>query len=419
MKHMYGLLGKKLGHSFSKTIHEEFTNKPYELIEVENLNQFFKNINFNGINVTIPYKQAVIRYLDELSTEAKEINAVNTIVYRSGNLIGYNTDYFGLSKALSNNKISVTGKSVLIMGNGSTASTISYYCKTNLAKTITILARNPKENEYYFNDVDNYKNSNIIFNATPVGMFPNNNHKLLVDLTIFPNLTSVIDMVYNPLRSTLLIEAERLGKQTLNGLSMLIYQAVKSMELFHNLKIEDKKINTYYRELLFKKKNLVFIGMPMSGKSLFGRLNSNNYKKLYIDIDNEIIKYENNSISNIFQIQGEKYFRKIESDIILKYSKLNNQAISCGGGVILNKENMVNLKQNGIIIFIDVPLSLLSQCNPKERPLLKNRSNLENLFNKRYDKYVEYADIVINKTNFDQKEIMQQIEVKLNEYIGT
>lgn len=416
---MYGLLGRKLGHSFSKTIHEELTNEPYKLIEVEKLDQFFKNTQFKGLNVTIPYKQDVIQYLDELSPEAKEINAVNTIIFRSGKLKGYNTDYYGLSKALSYNDINVTNKTILIMGNGSTSRTIMYYCKQNLAQNITVLARNPKENEYNFSDVDNFKNVDIIFNSTPVGMFPNNNQELLVDLSTFPNLTSVIDVVYNPLRSNLLIEAERLGKQTVNGLSMLIFQAIKSIELFHNIAIDDGEANTYYKKLLFDKKNLVFIGMPMSGKSLYSRLCSTRYNKDLVDIDNKIVEYSNDSISNIFNNHGEKYFRTLESNIIIKYSKLNKQAISCGGGVILSKENMVNLKQNGIIIFIDAPLSLLYQCNPKDRPLLQDRNNLDKLYEARYDKYIEYADVVIDKQNFDKNNLMKQIEVKLNEYIST
>jgi len=416
---MFGLLGKKLGHSFSKTIHEEFTHTKYELIEVEKLDQFFNNAQFTGLNVTIPYKEAVIKYIDELSTEAKEIGAVNTIIFISGKSIGYNTDYFGLAKALSYHNISVTNKKIIIMGNGSTSKTISYYCSKNLAEKVIILARNPKENEYNFSDVDNFKTADIIFNATPVGMFPNHNQDQLLNLEMFPNLTSVVDVVYNPLRSNLLIEAERLGKNVVNGLSMLIYQAVKSIELFHNINIDDNTIDKYYHKLLFQKKNLVFIGMPMSGKSFFSRLCSTKYNKILVDIDNEIIKQTGNSISEIFHNQGEKYFREVESKIISSYSKLNNQAISCGGGVILNKENMVNLKQNGIIIFIDASLSFLSTLNPKNRPLLKNPENLSNLFKSRYDKYLEYADIVISKTNYNENEIMKQIEVKLNEYIGT
>ena len=416
---MYGLLGKKLGHSFSKAIHEELTNTPYQLVEVENLDQFFSNPQFDGLNVTIPYKQDVITYLDELSPEAKETNAVNTIIFRSGKLKGYNTDYFGLAKALSYNNISITNKSVLIMGNGSTSRTISYYCTKNFAQKIVVLARNPKENEYNFSDVENYKHFDIIFNATPVGMFPNNNQPQLLNLALFPNLTSVIDVVYNPLRSNLLIEAERLGIKTVNGLFMLIHQASVSIKLFHNITINQNRLSKFYKKLLLEKLNLTFIGMPMSGKSFFNRLCSEKYNKSLVDIDNEITKYTNDSVSNIFLKNGEKYFREIESNIIEFHSKLNNQAISCGGGVILSKENMVNLKQNGIIIFIDAPLSLLNKINPKDRPLLRDKSNLEKLYKERYDKYINYADIIINKSNFDENSIMKQIEVKLYEYIGT
>ncbi len=236
---------------------------------------------------------------------------------------------------------------------------------------------------------------------------------------MFPNLTSVIDVVYNPLRSNLLIEAERLGIKTVNGLFMLIHQASVSIKLFHNITNNQNRLSKFYKKLLLEKLNLTFIGMPMSGKSFFNKLCSEKYNKSLVDIDNEITKYTNDSVSNIFLKNGEKYFREIESNIIEFHSKLNNQAISCGGGVILSKENMVNLKQNGIIIFIDAPLSLLNKINPKDRPLLRDKSNLEKLYKERYDKYINYADIIINKSNFDENSIMKQIEVKLYEYIGT
>ncbi len=419
MINMYGLLGKKLSHSFSKIIHEDITRQPYELNEVDNLDQFFNNEQFKGLNVTIPYKSDVIKYLDKLSTEARETNAVNTIYFLGGKLIGANTDYFGLDKALSYNNISVRDMNVLILGNGSTSRTIQYYCRQNLAKNITILARNPKENEYHFSNVDNHKNTNIIFNATPVGMFPNNNDDKLVSLDTFSNLNSVVDVVYNPLRSNLLIEAENLGIKAVNGLFMLIAQAVKSIELFHNIEIKNKTIVDLYKNLTQKMKNLVFIGMPMSGKSFFTRLCSEKYNKELIDVDSEIEDYINDSIENIFKHQGEKYFRKVESQIIENVSKLNNKAISCGGGVILSEYNMNNLKQNGIILFIDVPLELLRKCNPKGRPLLQDRKNIDKLYNERYDLYKRYADIVISKTSFNEKKTMSEIEVKINEYINT
>ncbi len=417
---MFGLLGKKLGHSFSKPIHEYFSNKEYSLYEVDDLSTFFgEHKNLKGLNVTIPYKHEVIEYLDELSTEAKNIGAVNTIINRSGKLIGYNTDYYGLDKALSYHNISLNNQEVIVLGNGSTSRTIQYLCKQKNAKICRIFARNPRENEYHINDVENYKSSQIIFNATPVGMFPNNNDDIIVDLLKLPNLNSVIDVVYNPLRSKLLMEAKKHEIKGVNGLFMLISQALKSIELFHNITIKDHDIDKYYKKLLLRSTNIVLIGMPMSGKTYYTKLLSILYKKELIDIDEEIELSEGCSITNIFETQGEKYFRIIENEIIKKYSKLNNKAISCGGGVILNTNNMDLLKQNGIIIYLDAPLALLENCNPKGRPLLNDKNNLRKLFNARYPLYLQYADIIVKKDSYDEERILQEIEVKINEYFGT
>lgn len=416
---MYGLLGKKLGHSFSKTIHEHFIQTPYQLIETVNLNQFFQSTKFSGLNVTIPYKKDVIPFIDYLSTEVKEIGVVNTIIKKDNKTYGYNTDYYGLSKTLEYNKISVDGKNVIILGNGSTTETIKYYCKINNAKNVVILARNPRAGEHELSQLSEFKDTSIVFNATPVGMFPNNNHPLLVDLTSLPHLTSVIDMIYNPLKSNLLIDAEERGLKAVNGLLMLIYQAIKSIELFHNITITDEEVIQYYTDLRWNKTNLVFIGMPMSGKSFYANHVSKLYNKELVEIDEEIMIYAKDTIDNIFKTKGETYFRNTESHIISKYSKRNNQAISCGGGVILNKENMVNLKQNGIIIFIDMSLELLKTCNPKRRPLLQDKKNLEKLYNDRIELYRTFQDITIEKTSFDKNTILNQLEVKLNEYIST
>jgi len=416
---MYGLLGKKLGHSYSKEIHETITNTKYTLYEVDKLDLFFNNVKFRGINVTIPYKTQVIPYLDELSTIAKETNTVNTIFFKSGKLIGYNTDYYGIEKTLQLNDISVSDKEVIILGNGSTSNTIRVYCERNLAKKITILARNPKENEYHFSDVDNFKTSEIIFNTTPVGMFPNNNGTLPLDLQKFPNLSSVVDVVYNPSRSNLLIDAEKYNIKAINGLFMLICQAVKSIELFHSISISDIELINLYRKIKLQTSNIVFIGMPMSGKTYFSKYIANYYNKNFIDLDTEIEKTAQMPIKDIFREYDEKHFRNLESNEVKKIYKTHNKAISCGGGIILDALNMKMLKQNGIILFIDAPLSLLRKCNPKNRPLLKNKDNLDKLFNTRYNLYKKYADIVIKKERFNEETTFNEIEVKLNEYLSS
>jgi shikimate dehydrogenase len=416
---MYGLLGKTLKHSFSKDIHEALSDVNYTLYETDDLEEFFQNTPFKGLNVTIPYKHDVISFLDELSEEAEALQAVNTIIRRSGKLYGYNTDYYGLENTLKRSGITVQNKDVLILGNGSTSRTIQYYCKQNLAKKITVLARNPNQNEYHFTSVENFKSTSIVFNATPVGMFPDNDGVLPIDLISLPNVVSVVDVIYNPLRSNLLIAAEKRGIQTVNGLFMLISQAVKALELFHNIDISSDIIESYYKSLLLKQSNLVLIGMPMSGKSYFAKRLAKHYHKKVLELDQAIEEYAGMPIPNIFALQGEDGFRNIESKLVFEYSKQHNKAISTGGGVVLNPENIRHLKQNGILIFLDMPLEMLQECNPKDRPLLQNRKNLEKLYYSRYDLYNDYADIVVQKTTFDAKKTQQLIEVKLDAYLSS
>jgi shikimate dehydrogenase len=416
---MFGLLGKKLNHSFSKDIHETMVEHEYKLFETDDLKQFFTTTRFSGLNVTIPYKKDVIPYLDELSTEAQEIGVVNTIVNHSGKLIGYNTDYYGLQKALELHDISVSNKHVIILGNGSTSRTIQHLCKNFFAKKITVLARNPNENEYHFSDVDNFKSATIVFNATPVGMFPNNNQQPLISLNSLPNLVSVMDVVYNPLRSTLLIEAEKRGIKAVNGLFMLICQAIKAIEIFHNTIISHDKVVQYYEKLRFNLHNIAFIGMPMSGKTFFAKKIATSYNKEFIDLDDYVESIHGISIPNIFTQYGESTFRLWEANAVKEVSKQHNKAISCGGGVILNEENITALKQNSIIVFIDVTLPFLKKCNPKGRPLLKDKKNLDILYHQRKPLYQLYADITIHKDTFDETITMQEIEVKLYEYFSS
>lgn len=416
---MYGLLGKKLGHSFSKEIHETFTNKQYSIIEKEEIATFMREKDFIGINVTIPYKKDVIPFLNELSEDASSIGVVNTIVNNNGYLKGYNTDIYGLLKCLEYNKVSLTGKEVIILGNGSTSMTIEYLCKVKNAKKVTVLARNPKLNQYNFEDLAKFSTSTVLFNATPVGMYPNNISTLEVEFDLLPNLEFVMDMIYNPLRSNLLIEASKRNILTINGLLMLIFQAVKAIELFHNYKIKDYEVYKYYNDLLFKTSNLVFIGMPMSGKSFFTKKVGSLFTKEVIDLDIEIEKNAEDSIPHIFEKYGETHFRKLEYDEVVKSSRSTNKAISCGGGVVKNQLNIDYLKQNGVIIFIDFPLVELQKCNSKGRPLLKQSNTLEKLYNQRYNLYKDNADIIIYKTSYNEVETMRQIEVKINEYFNS
>ena len=416
---MYGLIGKKLKHSYSKEIHEKLHEEKYNLIELNELDSFFQEKKFKGINITIPYKNDVIKYCDNLSETAIRTHSVNSIVNNDGVLYGYNTDYDGLLFMLKYNEIIIKNSTVLIIGNGSTSRTIKSLCMDLKAKEIVVSARNPKQEEIALSDIKNHPNIDIIFNSTPVGMYPNNNDSLEINLDDFPKLKVVIDLIYNPFETKILFDARIRNVKTVNGLLMLVHQAVKSSEIFHNTTYKKETTIKLYKSLQLKMTNLVLIGMPMSGKSYYARLLAGTYGKKLVDIDKLIERNVGQSIDTIFKNNGEKAFRTLESLNIMEISKSHNQAISIGGGAVLDKKNIAYLKQNGIIIFLDVELSMLKTFNPKNRPLLKDKINIENLYNQRYHLYKEYADIIINKDSIDEIKTLSKIEVKINEFINS
>lgn len=415
----FGLLGKTLKHSFSKSIHEAITQKPYDLIEQESIDLFMTNKSFAGLNVTIPYKQEVIPYIDKLSEEVESIGTVNTIVNKNGILYGYNTDAFGFKYLLDYNNILIKDKVVLVLGNGSTSKTIEYVCKKLLAKKIIITGRNPLKNQLHLNDVYTIENVDVIINTTPVGMYPNNNKSLHLKLDIWPQLEAVIDVVYNPIYTKLLLDAKSKNIKAVNGLIMLVSQAAKSIEYFHNIDVTHETINRTYIEILRSKLNITLIGMPMSGKSLYGKILSKQFRKKLVDSDKEIENQHKMSIPNIFKVYGEDAFREMEKDIIYNLSQENNQIISCGGGVPMFFENIDNLKQNGVIIFINTPIETLKKMNVGNRPLLKNNKSLELLYEARYNTYKTVADVMYNKTSLDINKNVKALVVLINEYISS
>ena len=416
---MYGLIGKKLKHSYSKKIHEKLHKEKYDLIELNELDSFFQEKKFKGINITIPYKNDVIAYCDNLSEIATRTHSVNSIVNNDGVLSGYNTDYDGLSFMLEHNHIELQNKVVLILGNGSTSRTIQILCFDKKTKEIIVSGRNPKLNEISFLDIKNHQNIDIIFNSTPVGMYPNNDNSLNIDLDLFSKLEVVVDLIYNPFETKILSDARKRNIKTVNGLLMLIHQAVKSSEIFHNTTYRKETTIDLYKSTMLKMINFVLVGMPMSGKSYFSRLLADSYDKKVVDIDKVIEATSNQSIDNIFKNEGEKAFRSLETLNIMETSKEHGQAISVGGGAILNEKNIAYLKQNGIIIFLDVSLSMLETFNPKNRPLLKDKRNIEKLYNERYHLYKDYADIIVIKDSLDEYKTLNKIEVKINEYFNT
>jgi len=292
-------------------------------------------------------------------------------------------------------------------------------CKNLGAQKIIKAARKPKHNEVLFSDSNKYKTANVVINATPSGMYPNNYDELLIDLGQMNSLEAVVDLVYNPLETKLVSKAKSLNILGVNGLMMLVSQAVQSCELFHNQTYKKEVIINIYKEILFNMMNIIIIGMPMSGKSFYARALSKTFNKEITDIDEEIHHIEGISIPTIFKTKGENEFRRIESEVIMNVSKELRQAISTGGGSILNAKNIDYLKQNGIIIFLDASLEVLKGMNPRNRPLLKDFKNLETLYKDRHHLYVKYADITIEKLVMDENVVLNMIEVKINEYINT
>lgn len=392
----YGLIGKDVRNSFSKSIHEQI-GYDYELISLkeEELNEFFLNKDFKGINVTIPYKQSVIKFLDYVSPSVEKIGVCNCIVNEDGLLKGYNTDYDGVMYLIKKNNFDFKNKNVLILGSGGTCKTVSCVLEDLFVKNIYVASRSPKENQYSYQDI--YKlDIDFIVNTTPNGMIGYSDD-LLVDLSKFNKLEGVIDVIYNPLRTSLLNEANKLDIQNSNGLDMLIYQAIRASELFTNSKISDEVISKIKSKILLDKLNIVLIGLPGVGKTTLGKLVAEQFNKEFVDMDSLIVNKENMSIQEIFDKYGEAYFRNLESNLCKELESKNNLVISTGGGVILNKENVKSLAKNGLIIFLDKDLDLFTLSD--ERPLTKNKEELKKIRDLRYNLYLSSCDVLINLNN--------------------
>ena len=386
----YGLIGEKLGHSFSKTVHSKIADYDYELLEIgkEEIDSLFKKRDFLGINITIPYKQIVMPYLDFISDEAKSIGAVNTVVNKNGKLYGYNTDFFGLKALIEKNNIEILGKTVLILGSGGTSKTANAVCKSMSAKEIYIVSRSGENGTVSYDAAKKIK-AEVIINTTPCGMYPKN-YETPIDLSAFVNLEAVVDVVYNPLKTALVLSAEKKGINAVGGLYMLYIQAVKAAELF----LEKEITNNVFSKILNEKQNLVLVGMPSSGKTTLGKILSQELKKEFVDTDEEIIKKAQMPIAEIFERFGEEYFRALETQVIKEVSQRQGLVIATGGGAVLRQENIDALKQNGKVIFIDRPLSQLLVTD--DRPLSKTYKHLEQLYNQRYDIYNALCDFKIN-----------------------
>ena len=374
----------------------------YELIELrpEELEDFFGRRDFDGVNVTIPYKEAVIPLLDRIDDAAGQIGAVNTVVCENGRLVGYNTDQHGMRMAILRAGIEPAGKKALICGTGGTSKTAEYVLRSLGARDVVRLTRRDGAGVTYNDAYERHADASVIVNTTPCGMYPDN-YSSPIDLEKFPALEGVFDAVYNPLRTPLVMKARKLGIKAAGGLYMLVAQAERASELFRGTVCGKGCVDAVYESLLRECENVVLTGMPSSGKTTVGRLVADSLGKDFIDTDDVIVEKEGRTIPEIFSSEGEKYFRDAESEVIKEVSMLRGKVIATGGGSVLREENVCALKQNGRIFFLDRPLSSLTPTD--DRPLSGDAQSLEKRYRERIDIYNAACDVRIENAGTAQE----------------
>ena len=387
------LIGERLGHSFSAAIHRCFGRYDYELKELHpaELGPFLKSRAFSGLNVTVPYKQAVIPYLDRLDPEAAAAGSVNTVVNRNGVLWGYNTDLGGMAAALRCAIIDPAGKRVQILGTGGTSKTALAVCRALGAAEVRRVSRTGREGAATYEQAAAAA-AELLFNTTPVGMFPDQ-EAMPLDPADLPALEAVFDCVYNPLRTRLVLAARSRGIPAEGGLRMLVEQAARSCALFTGRPVESSEVIKIYNNLLHSAENLVLIGMPGAGKTTVGRLLAQMTGRDFIDLDEEIVRRTGKPISALFAEDGEARFRDLESDLIRELAPVGGRIIATGGGAIGRAENRIRLRQNGRLFFLDPPPEALRPT--PDRPLGDTAEKLRRLYEQRRPLYIAAADHTI------------------------
>ena len=384
-----GLIGEHLGHSFSAPIHNELADYSYELRELtpSEVGDFVKNGGFDAFNVTIPYKKDVIPFLDEISDEARAIGAVNTIVrQKSGNICGYNTDYFGFSYMIDSAALDVSGKKALVIGKGGASLTVCAVLRDRKIGELVVLGSRDNTSE----NISKHSDAEIIVNASPVGMFPNN-LKAPVDISVFNKCECVLDLIYNPARTKLMLDAEARGIKTVNGLSMLVAQAAKAFEYFTEDKAEDGAIERITDSIAQKCKNIILIGMPGCGKSTVGKLVAKMLDRNFFDADDEFTKMHSITPAECIEKNGEDVFRELENQTLCELGKQSGTVIATGGGAVTREMNYYPLHQNGEIFFIERELKNLSRDG---RPL-SLKTTPEEMYQNRIGHYRRFADVTI------------------------
>lgn len=423
----YGLIGEKLGHSFSKILHNEFDNYEYDILEIprDEVDEFFKKADFLAINVTIPYKETAMKYciVDET---AKAIGAVNTVVNRQGRLYGYNTDYLGFEYMVRSAGIAFDDKDIVILGSGGTSKTACFASQRLGARSVTIVSREKREYDTSvtipvkfttYADEDSYKNAQILINTTPVGMSPNNEAEP-IDIEVFESLEGVVDVIYNPLMTRLVSKARDKGIKAVNGLPMLVAQGWYAERLFFDLstdmgKAEKESVDTVYRKILGMKQNIVFVGMPGCGKSTQGKILSKELGRDLIDTDSVFLEKYGIKAGDYITQYSEEEFRIKESEVIKEVCRNNGVIIATGGGSILRSENREAMKSNGYIIYLSQDPEKLSQ---RGRPLSQN-GGIKKLYEVRKPIYESIADTKIEVSD-SIEETAKKIRGLIHENFG-
>ena len=386
-----GLLGKTLGHSYSPQIHAQLGDYSYELFEKqpEELENFLRHGEFDALNVTIPYKKAVLPYCAVLSDAVKAIGSANTLVRQpDGTLFADNTDAFGFSCIADECGVNVAGKKALVFGSGGASVTAQYVLKTRGAREVLVISRSGEHN---YENLEKNTDAEILVNTTPLGMYPNNGASP-ADLTRFPRCEAVLDVVYNPARTALLLQAEALGIPHAGGLLMLVAQAKRASELFTGSAIADTRIGEIYRTLAVQMQNIVLVGMPGCGKSSIGTLLAEKLDRPFLDADAEIEKAAGMPIPDFFKLYGEAAFRDLESRVLAELGKRSGAVIATGGGAVLREENYAALHQNSTIVWLTRDLARL----PIDGRPVSQATSLDALFAARKARYERFADHIID-----------------------
>ena len=392
-----GLIGEHLGHSFSVMIHELLGDYSFVLRELapSELEAFVKSDELDAYCVTIPYKKAVMPFLDVISPEAQAIGAVNVVVNgKDGKRYGYNTDYFGFDYMVSRSGVSVEGKKAVVLGGGGASATACALLRDKGAKSIVVIDKDDNTPE----GIAPHRDAEIIVNTTPVGMYPKNMISP-ISLDDFPDTQAVLDVVYNPARTALMLDAERRGIAAVGGLSMLVAQAAKGFEHFTGDSREEGIIGSVLAQITARSSNLILVGMPGCGKSSVGAIIADKLDREFFDADAEFEKMHSITPADAIRTLGEEKFREMETETISILGKLSGKVIATGGGVVTRERNYPLLHQNGVIVFLERDISLLPTNN---RPLSQSNS-LEKLYNSRIDSYRRFADITVESTGIIEK----------------